>query len=214
MLGDGVFSLKENAMGYASSGPPTGFLAQGRNLLFLRKTEDPGIWRVTVPVYAICIPLADSAPSYSSSQSAESIRSALVAEFESAIGQGRGGFADGLQLTTPDDVARVYLPYVWQVLGRAQGMQEFKRLMAPSPESVRREIAMALLREGNQEGEAETLGLLEDKDAVSWKRANAAFALGNATSAQARQALERVANEPGSDELHNAAQESLLRMNH
>jgi hypothetical protein len=50
VLGDGVASLKQNAMGYASSGPPTGFLAKGRNLLFLRKTEDPGIWRVAVPV--------------------------------------------------------------------------------------------------------------------------------------------------------------------
>jgi HEAT repeat protein len=93
-------------------------------------------------------------------------------------------------------------------------MEEFKRLMVHSRESVRREIAMAMLREGNQEGEAEVLRLLEDKDAVSWKRENAAFALGNATSAQARQALERAANQPGSDELRHAAQESLSRMNH
>jgi len=93
-------------------------------------------------------------------------------------------------------------------------MREFKQLMAHSPESVRREIAMALLREGNQEGEAETLALLEDKAAVSWKRENAALALANATSTQARQALERVVSEPGPDELRNAAQESLSRMNH
>ncbi len=214
MLGDWPFLQNDKMTGYASSGPPTGFLGKGRNLLFLRKTEDPGTWRVTVAVYAICIPLADSAPSYSSSRSAESIRNALAAEFESAIEQGRGGLADGLQLATPDDVARVYLPYIWQVLGREQGMGKFKQLMAHSPESVRREIAMALLREGNQEGEAETLALLEDKTAVSWKRENAAFALANATSTQARQALERVVSEPGPDELRNAAQESLSRMNH
>ena len=73
---------------------------------------------------------------------------------------------------------------------------------------------MALLQLGDPAGEAETLALLEDKDVVSWKRENAAFALANATSSQARQALERVVSEPGPDELHNAAQESLARMNH
>ena len=95
-----------------------------------------------------------------------------------------------------------------------RGIQEYKILMARSTESVRREIAMALLQLGDQEGEAETLALLEDKDAVSWKRENAAFALANATSTQARQALERVVSEPGPDELRNAAKESLSRMNH
>ena len=213
VLGDSAFSLKQNTMGGAYSGPPPGFLVKGRNLLFLRATKDADAWRVTVPVYAICIPLADTAPSYSSGRLAESIRHALVAEFESAIDQGQVGFADGLHLSAPDDVARQYLPYIWQVLGREQGVQEFKQLMAHSPESIRREVAMAMLREGNQEGEAETLALLEDKTAVSWKRENAALALANATSAQARQALERVANEPGSDELRHAAQESLSRMN-
>jgi hypothetical protein len=213
VLGDSVFSPGKDAMGYVYAGPPTGFLVKGRNLLFLRATQDIDIWRVTVPVYAICIPLADTTPPYSSSRSADSIRHALVAEFESAIDQGQVGFADRLHLSAPDDVARQYLPYIWQVLGREQGMQEFKQLMAHSPESIRREVAMAMLREGNQEGEAETLALLEDKTAVSWKRENAALALANATSAQARQALERVANEPGSDELRHAAQESLSRMN-
>ncbi len=214
VLGDRVFSQKETTTGYVYAGPPTGFLVKGRNLLFLRATKGTDTWRVTVPVYAICIPLADSAPTYSSSRSAESIRHALVAEFESAIEQGKIGFADGLQLSTPDDVARQYLPYIWQVLGREQGMREFRQLMTHSLEIVRREIAMAMLREGNQEGEAETLALLEDKTAVAWKRENAALALWNATSTRATQALERVANEPGPDELRHAAQDSLSRMNH
>ncbi len=113
-----------------------------------------------------------------------------------------------------DDIAREYLPYILEVLGRVQGIREFKSLMSRSAEPVRSEIAVALLQLGDQEGEAETLALLEDKTAVSWKRENAAFALANATSTQARQALERVVSEPGPDELRNAAQESLSRMNH
>ena len=37
-----------------------------------------------------------------------------------------------------DDIAREYLPYILQVLGRVQGIQEFKILMSRSTEPVRR----------------------------------------------------------------------------
>lgn len=216
VLGDRVYSSGENSMGSIYAGPTPGFLTTGRNLLFLRKTDDPDVWRATIPVYAACIALADVAPAYQVDESAASIRHALIKEFEAVIDQGKRTFANETQLGTADadDVAREYLPYLLQVLGRVQGIQKFKILMSRSTEPVRREIAMALLQLGDLAGEAETLALLEDKSAVSWKRENAAFALANATSTQARQALERVVSEPGPDELHNAARESLARMSH
>ncbi len=64
VLGDWVYSSKENSMGSIYAGPAPGFLMTGRNLLFLRKTDDPGVWRATIPVYATCIALADVAPVY------------------------------------------------------------------------------------------------------------------------------------------------------
>jgi len=64
---------------------PTGFVAAGRNLLFLCATKSPTVWRVTPPMYATCLALADAPPDYPINGSDSSIRRGLVAEIETAI---------------------------------------------------------------------------------------------------------------------------------
>jgi HEAT repeat protein len=199
-------------MGYAYAGPPIGFVTKGRNLLFLRKTRDPKVWRVTIPVYATCIELADGAPDYELNGSAGSIRRALVKEFEAVIEQGRINTAGGTLFASPDKVAAVYLPYIWEILGRVQGTQEFKLLMTRSSGSLRQEIAMALLRQGDQAGEPGAIARLQDSTAVVWKRTNAAYALRNATSSRACEALENILNKPAPPELRHVAEESVSQM--
>jgi hypothetical protein len=215
VLGASVFAEKDIHGGFAYAGPPTGFVTPGRNLLFLRKTDELDIWDVTVPVYAVCIQLADSPPSYTLESSDDSIRGALVAEMEAMIDHGELGLSLGAIQTRawePDRIAAEYLPYILEILGRTQGLREFARLMQVSPQAVRREIAMAMLRVGDQRGEPDTLALLEDPNVPDWQRANAARALEFATSTRARSVLERIAHEPGNQELRDAAAESLSRM--
>jgi hypothetical protein len=215
VLGDSVFAEKDIHGGFAYVGPAPGFVTHGRNLLFLRKTERPGIWRVTVPVYAICIQLADAPPSYTLDGSEDSIRHALVAEMEAMIGLGELRPSLGaiqIRSREPDRIAAEYLPYILEILGETQGLGEFARLMEVSPQAVRREVAMALLREGDQRGQPDTLALLEDTSLPDWQRANAARALELAKSTRARSVPERIAREPGNQELRHAAAESLSRM--
>lgn len=213
VLGDSVVAQKEITMGFAYAGPPIGFVTKGRNLLFLRKTDDPEVWRVTIPVYAACISLAETAPDYELDDSKDSIRHALVKEFEAVIEQGRINAAGGTLFATSDEVAALYLPYIWELLGRVQGTREFKLLMASSSGSLRPEIAMELLRQGDQAGEPDTIARLLDATAVVWKRTNAAYALRNSTSSRAREALEEIVNGPGPVELRHVAEESLSQMN-
>lgn len=88
VLGDTVFASKNTHGGIVYAGPPIGFVAPGRNLLFLRATKSSVVWRVTLPTYAACLPLADVSPEYGSDGSDDSIRRALVAEIEAAMAQG------------------------------------------------------------------------------------------------------------------------------
>ena len=215
VLGDSVFAEKDIHGGFAYAGPPTGFVTRGRNLLFLRKTDQPDIWDVTVPVYAVCIRLADSPPSYTLEGSDDSIRGALVAEMEAMIDHGELRLSlEKIQTGAwePDRIAAEYLPYTIEILGRTQGLREFARLLQSSPQAVRREIAMAMLRVGDQRGEPDTVALLEDANVPDWRHANAARALEFATSTRARSVLERIAHEPRNQELQHAAAESLSRM--
>jgi hypothetical protein len=215
VLGDSVLAEKDMHGGFVYAGPPTGFLARGRNLLFLRKTEQSHIWRVTVPVYAICIPLADEPPSYTLDGSNDSIRRALTAEMEAMIDHGElRPMPDTVstEAREPGRIAAAYLPYIFEILGRIQALREFAGLMQVSPFAVRREIAIQMLWAGDQRGAPDTLVLLEDTNVPNWQRANAARALVHATSPHARSILERIAHEQGNNELGRAAQESLLRM--
>jgi hypothetical protein len=217
VFGDSVFAEKDIHGGFLYAGPPTGFVARGRNLLFLRKTDQPYIWRVTVPVYATCIQLADEPASYTMDGSDDSIRRALTAEMEAMIDRGElrptlGAMSTGTE--QPDRIAAEYLRYIFEILGRKQALREFAGLMQVSSPAVRREIAMEMLRSGDQRGVTDSLALLEDANAPDWQRANAARALAHATSPPARSALERIARGPGNQELVQVAQESLSQMQH
>ena len=199
VIGYGVVALRETVGGYVYSGPPPGFVEKGRNLFFLRKTGDPRLWDVTVPVYQTCIPLAQLAPGYALDGSADGIRNALAAEMENAI------------LTNPPTVTW-YFGYVLDLLDEKRGLDQLKRLSRNANKDLRRQIALTLLWHNDQDGEGEVLSLLRDSGAVSWQRANAARALRNATSPQARQALEEILKQPAPDEVRSAARESLMQI--
>lgn len=78
---------KDVSGGYVYSGPPTGFVRKGRNLLFLRQTVNPGEFEIAVPIYETAIRLADSRPHYPNDIPATSVRFALTREFEAALVQ-------------------------------------------------------------------------------------------------------------------------------
>jgi hypothetical protein len=214
VLSDSVIAAKDAQTGFAYAGPPLGFVVPGRNLLFLRATKTPHVWRVTVPVYATCLPLADVPPDYNVDGSEDSIRRALAAEIEAVIAQGHlrdqpYGFQT---LAEPEYVAAVYAPYILEIYGKSQGVNELASIMSFSPVASRRVIAMELLRNGDQRGLPDTLALLQDESVVGWQRSNAARALEYAQSPRAKLALESIANQASNDELHHAARELLAKM--
>ena len=214
VLGDSVVASKDAQGGFVYAGPPTGFVVLGRNLLFLRATKTPHVWRVTVPVYATCLELTDVPPEYTVDGSEDSIRRALAAEIEAVIAQGHlrekpYGF---LTRDHPEYVAAIYAPYILEVLGKPAALNELARIMASLPAASRRVIAMELLRNGDQRGVPEALALLQDESAVGWQRANAAGALEYAQASRVRLALESIANQASNDELHRAARETLAKM--
>jgi hypothetical protein len=214
VLGDSVVASKNAQGGLVYAGPPTGFVAPGRNLLFLRASKTPHVWRVTVPVSATCLPLADVPPDYTVDGSENSIRRALAAEIGAVIAQGHlrekpYGF---LTRDHPEYVAAIYAPYLLEVYGKYAALNELARIMASLPDASRRVIAMELLRNGDQRGLADTLAFLQDESVVAWERANAARTLEYAQSPRAQLALESIANQASNDELHHAAREVLAKM--
>jgi len=214
VLGDTIVAAKDAQGGFVYAGPPTGFVPPGRNLLFLRATQSRNVWRVTVPVVATCLPLADVPPDYPFDGSDDSIRRALAAEIEAVIAQGHlrdqpYGFQT---LDQPEYVAATYAPYVFEIYGKPRALNELARMMTSLPSASRRVIAMELLRNGDQRGLADTLALLQDESVVSWQRANAARALEYGQSLQARLALKSLANQTSNDELHRVSREVLRKM--
>jgi hypothetical protein len=194
VLGDSVVASKDAQGGFVYAGPPTGFGAPGRNLLFLRASKTPHVWRVTVPVYAMCLELADVPPDYTLDGSEDSIRRALAAEIEAVIPQGHlrekpYGF---LTLDHPEFVAAIYEPYILEIFGKPGALNELSRIMASLPDASRRVIAMELLRNGNQRSLPDTLAFMQDESVVAWQRANAARALEYAPSPRAQLARSRL----------------------
>ena len=214
VLGDSVVASKDAREGFLYAGPPTGFVVPGRNLLFLRASKTPHVWRVTVPVYATCLELADVPPDYTFDGSEESIRRALAAEIEAVIAQGHLRKQPYGFLTTdhPEYVAAMYAPYILEVYGKPAALNELARIMASLRDASRRVIAMELLRNGDQRGLPDTLALLQDESVVRWQRTNAARALEYARASRARLALESLANQTSNDELHRVAREVLAKM--
>ena len=93
VLGNYVAAAKPGDYGvisFAYNGPPWGFVHNGRNLLFLRKTSVPDDFAVTVPVYETAIPLADVPPAYPSRTSSTYMKTVLTRELENAMLQSEG----------------------------------------------------------------------------------------------------------------------------
>ena len=91
ILGYDAVASKDVRGGYIYAGPPTGFVRKRRNLLFLRRTENPREWEIAVPIYETCIRLADRRPYYPVEASPASERFALTQEFEAALVQFNAG---------------------------------------------------------------------------------------------------------------------------
>lgn len=85
VLGYDVVAAKDVSAGYGSSGPPTGFVGEGRNLLFLRPTKDPDQYEVTVPIFDTAIHLAVSNPDISSGKAPQTVRAIIVRQLEEAL---------------------------------------------------------------------------------------------------------------------------------
>lgn len=71
-------------------------------------------------------------------------------------------------------MAAVYAPYILEVLGKHDGLNELARIMPVLQPAARPTVAMELLRYGDQRGLHDTLALLQDESAETWQRANAA----------------------------------------
>jgi hypothetical protein len=183
VIGYNVVAIKDIRGGYILSGPPTGFVRKGRNLLFLRRTANSGEFEVAVPVYETAIRLADSRPYYSNDTSAASIGFALTQEFEAAIVQ--------FDSNDVSDIERIF-----DLLGKEQGIAELSRFARNVELPIQRDIAVALVAHDQLEYEPLAISLLIDASALAWKRENAASALGRHGTERALPYLWQVASTP------------------
>src|ERR1700677_4128744 len=135
VLGYSVMASKDIHGGDTHSGRPTGFVAKGRNLLFLRQTVNPSEFEIAVPIYETAIRLADSRPHYPNEMSATSVRVALLQEFEAALVQ-----------FDEHDLADIYR--ILDLLGNAEGIAELSRFSKTVPLPIQRDIAVSLLASG------------------------------------------------------------------
>lgn len=205
VLGYDVVAIKDVGQGYGYGGPPTGFVSKGRNLLFLRRTQNMGDFEVTVPIYQTAIHLADARPDNSSGESRQSARLILTQELEAAVVQ----FGD-------TDLG--YIDYLFDLLGTPAGIAELSRFSRGVPLAVQRDVAVALLFHGQPDAEPVVISLLLDTSAATWKRGNAAGALGEQGSEAALGPLQQIASQPSAtddlESLRLTAHSSLDRLEH
>lgn len=201
--GDYFVALEDIRGGYGYSGPPLGFVHEGRNLLFLRRSSVPDLFLVTVPIYQTAIPLADAAPTYPPATSPEFLKTVLTRELESAMVQTTGDnqgvnssqpFGEGLL----SDIE--YIDLLADYLGKSDGAAELSRFSETAPASVRQDIVVTLLGWGLREYEPAVISVLLDVSVPAWKRENAAFALGRYGSQAALAPLRSVASEAAGTE--------------
>jgi len=183
VIGYDVTASKEVRGGFVYSGPPTGFVRKGRNLLFLRRTKAPHNLEIAVPIYETAIRLADSRPNYAVKASPVSKRFVLTQEFEAALVQ--------FDASDVSDIDRIL-----DLLGIREGMAELSRFSQRLPLSIQRDIAVALLLHDQLHSEPLAISLLQDSSAPAWKRANAAEALGQHGTERALRHLHQIASQP------------------
>jgi hypothetical protein len=185
------------------SGPPTGFVRKGRNLLFLRRTENAHDLEIAVPIYETAIRLADNRPNYAVEASPASERFALTQEFEVALVQ--------FDANDVSDIDRIL-----DLLGIREGIAELSKCSQRLPRLIQCDIAVALLLHGQLDGELLAIFLLLDTSAPAWKRANAAEALGQHGTERALRHLQQIASQPAPTDdlksLHLHALSSLQRL--
>lgn len=194
VLGYDVMASKDISGGYAYAGPPTGFVSEGRNLLFLRRTQNPDQFEVTVPIFATAIHLADKAPYRSSNEGRRSTRLVVIRELEDALIQ----FGDA-DLT--------YIDYLVGYVGTQDEIAELSKLSLRVPIGLQRDIAVAILSRGQPSVEPVVIALLMDKSAPTWKRENAAGALGEHGTEAALAPLQEIAAQP-----NTAGEQGTLRL--
>lgn len=201
VLGNYVAAAKPDDNGvisFAYSGPPTGFVHNGRNLLFLRKTSLPDEFVVTVPVFETAIPLADVPPAYPSATSPSFIKIVLTRELENAMLQSEdtGRDADLRAFADPLLSDYRYIDYLLDYLETPDGLAELSRFSELAPLAVQRDIAVKLLDFDETRYESSVISLLLDETAPEWKRGNAALALGRKGTPAALEPLRQVVREP------------------
>jgi hypothetical protein len=184
VLGFDVVALKNISGGYGYSGPPTGFVSAGRNLLFLKPTKDPDQYEVTVPVFATAIHLADTEPDLLSGEGSQAVRAIVVRELEGALIQ-----------FEPNDLS--YIDYLMGYLGAQEGIAECLRLSSRVSVPLQQDLAVAMLLKGQSSLEPVVISLLLDTSAPLWKRQNAAGALGEHGTGAALIPLQEIASHPG-----------------
>jgi len=149
VLGFDVAALKNISGGYGYSGPPTGFVSEGRNLLFLKPTKDPDQYEVTVPIFATAIHLADTEPDLPSGEGSQTVRAIVVRELEGAL----------IQFGSSD---LSYIDYLMGYLGAQEGIAECLRLSSRVSVPLQRDLAVAMLLKGQSSLEPVVISLLLD----------------------------------------------------
>lgn len=222
VLGNYVAAAKagKSVISFAYSGPPTGFVHNGRNLLFLRRTSVPDDFVVSVPIYETAIPLADAPPTYPSPPSPSSIKTVLTMELEKAMLQSEDTSRDMNPKPFADPLLSDYryIDYLLDYLGPPNGIAELSRFSETAPVAIQRDIAVRLFDLDQSGYESSVISLLLDVTAPAWKRGNAALALGSHGTDAALNPLRQVALEPAGTEqlkmLHHEAASSLESIAH
>jgi hypothetical protein len=207
IIGYDVVAAKDvsAAGGWGYAGPPIGFVSQGRNLLFLRRSRNSDQFEVTVPVYETAIHLADSGVEVTAGGEPQSARSTVTQELEAAAVQ----FGD-------TDLS--YYGYLFDYLGTREGIAELSRFAQLAPLAVQRDAAVAIMFRGQASAEPAVIALMLDASAPIWKRANAASALADHGTAAALEPLEQLAAQSAGanerDEFYLTFTSSLARLKH
>lgn len=223
VLGNYVAAAKPGDYGvisFAYSGPRTGFVHNGRNLLFLRKTSVPDEFVVTVPIYETAIPLADVPPAYPSPASPTFMKTVLTKELENAMleSEDNGHRMDLQGFGDPLLSDYRYIDYLLDYLGTPDGITELSTFSEIAPLAIQRDIAVKLLDLDQSRYESSVISLLLDETAPAWKRGNAALVLGRQGSQAALEPLRKIVLEPTRTEqlqmMHNEAVSSLESLEH
>jgi hypothetical protein len=220
VVGNYVAAAKkaESLIGFVYSGPPVGFVHQGRNLLFLRKGAAPDEFAVTVPIYQTAIPLAEVPPEYPSSTSPGFTKAVLIRELESAMLEAEDISRENINRGFGDPLCSdiEYINYLMDYLGTSDGIAELSRLSQTAPLAIQQDVAVKLLDYDPSKYEPSVISLLLDHSAPAWKRGNAALALGRNGTGAALDPLQRVVLEPAGKEqlkmLRNEAESSLASL--